>query len=78
MPQRQHLQQSLQLRLMSASLIKKIQLRTAYFITVAPEIRLGSDILVLIFRALLQRRLMRPMFPMLGPEIPSIYSGYNQ
>lgn len=47
-------------------------------VTVAPEIVLGPDVLVLILRALLKWWHVVPMLPMLIPQVPGICTGDEQ
>lgn len=47
-------------------------------VTVSPLKVLGADVLVGVFGALLQRRHMAPVFPMVLPQNPSVDAGCNQ
>lgn len=47
-------------------------------VTVSPLKVLGADVLVGVFDALLQRRHMAPVFPVVLPQNPSVDAGCNQ
>ena len=47
------------------------------FVAVAPEEVLDANVLIRILGALLKRRHVRPVLPMLIPEIPGIDAGQN-
>jgi hypothetical protein len=47
-------------------------------VTVAPRVVLGADVLVGVLNALLQRRHVVPVLPMLVPEVIGVDGGENQ
>jgi hypothetical protein len=50
----------------------------SYLVTIAPLIVLGADVLVGVLSALLQRRHVAPVLPMLLPEIPGVGTSQGQ
>ena len=44
-------------------------------VAVAPGVVLGADVLVGVLDALLQRGLVAPVFPMLGPQVVGVGAG---
>ena len=50
----------------------------AYLVTVSPEEVLGADVLVGVLDALLQRGHVRPVLPVLVPQVVRIDTGTNQ
>jgi hypothetical protein len=53
-------------------------IQSAHLISVTPEIVLCSDVLVRVFGSLLQRLHVRPVSPMLVPQIISVDTGNDQ
>lgn len=50
----------------------------AYFVSITPLVVLGTDVLIGVLGALLQRRHVSPVFPMGVPKPPSVDSGSKQ
>lgn len=47
----------------------RISFNSTYLVTISPEEVLASDVLVRVLDTVLQSRHMRPMLPMLSPEV---------
>lgn len=52
--------------------------RNAYLVTVAPLVVLGADVLEGVLDALLEGRHVRPVLPMLSPEVVGVQAGEEE